>query len=133
LSETSPQPPAQSGPAGRVSASLIEGIHLRLELFALEVRQERDRIAELVVLCVVMALAAFLLLLSLHVALLVVFWESHRVPIAVGMVAFYALVVLASLLMLRRRRRAHDEPFAASTQVLGADMEALRGLGKPPS
>jgi uncharacterized membrane protein YqjE len=133
LSETSPQPPAQSGPAGRVSASLIEGIHLRLALFALEMRQERDRIVELVVLCVVMALAAFLLLLSLHVALLVVFWESHRIPIAVGTVAFYALVVLASLLFLRRRRRAHDEPFGASTQVLGEDMEALRGLGKPPS
>lgn len=133
MSETSPQPPAQSGPAGRVSASLIEGIHLRLELFALEMRQERDRIVELVVLCVVMALAAFLLLLALHVALLVVFWESHRVPIAVGMVAFYALVVLTSLLLLRRRRRAHDEPFAASTQVLGQDMEALGGLGKPPS
>lgn len=133
MSETSPQPPAQSGPAGRVSASLIEGIHLRLELFALEMRQERDRIVELVVLCVVMALAAFLLLLALHVALLVVFWESHRVPIAVGMVAFYALVVLTSLLLLRRRRRAHDEPFAASTQVLDQDMEALRGLGKPPS
>ena len=133
MSETSPQPPVQPGPAGRVSASLIEGIHLRLELFALEMRQERDRIVELVVLCVVMAQATFLLLLSLHVALLVVFWESHRVPVAVGTVAFYVLVVLASLLLLRRRRRAHDEPFGASSQVLGEDMEALRGLGKPPS
>ena len=80
-----------------------------------------------------MALAAFLLVLSVHVALLVVFWESHPIPIAAGMVVFYALVVLTSLLLLRRRRRAHDEPFAASTQVLDQDMEALRGLGKPPS
>jgi hypothetical protein len=61
------------------------------------------------------------------------FGESHRVPVAVGTVAFYVLVVLASLLLLRRRRRAHDEPFGASSQVLGEDMEVLRGLGKPPS
>jgi uncharacterized membrane protein YqjE len=133
LSETPSQPPTQSGPAGRISASLIEGIHLRLELFALEMSQERDRIVELVVLCVVIALAAFLLLLSLNVALLVVFWDSHRVQVAIGMVAFYALVVLTSWLLLRRRSRAHEEPFTATHSVLGQDMEGLRGLGKPPS
>lgn len=133
LSETPAQPPAPAGPASRVAASLIEGLHLRLELFALEMSQERGRIVELVILCVVLALAAFLLLLSLHVALLVVFWESHRIQIAGGMVAFYAIVVVTSLLLLRRRRHAHDEPFTATRRVLNQDMEALRGLGKPGS
>jgi uncharacterized membrane protein YqjE len=133
LSETRAQPPAHSGPAARISASLIEGIHLRLELFALEMSQERDRIVERVVLCVVLALAAFLLLLCLHAALLVVFWESHRVQIAIGMVTFYALVVVASLLLLRRRSRAHEEPFTATHRVLNQDIEGLRDLGKPQS
>ena len=135
MSETSPsdsaKPSAQSGPAGRVSASLIEGIHLRLELFALEMSQERDRIVERVVLCVVLALAAFLLLVSVHAALLVLFWESHRVQIAIGMVIFYALVVVSALMFMRRRRRAHEEPFSATHSVLNQDIEELRELGKP--
>lgn len=133
MSESPLEAPDDAGPAGRVSASLIEGIHLRLELFALEMSQERDRIVERVVLCVVLALAAFLLLLSLHLAVLVVFWESHRVQVAVGMVAFYAFVVATSAFLLRRRSRGQGEPFTTTHHVLNQDMEALRGLRKPPS
>ena len=133
MSETPPPSPARAGPAGRISASLIEGLHLRLELFALEMSQERDRVVARVVLCVVLALSAFLLLLSLHAALLVVFWDSYRVQVSVAMVAFYAIVVVTSLLMLRRRKRTQEEPFAATQQVLRQDVETLRELGNPPS
>ena len=131
MSGTSPDSASPVGSAGRISASLIEGIHLRLELFALEMGQERGRIVELVILCVVMALAGFLLLLAINIALLVVFWESHRVEIAVGMVAFYALVLVVSSLLFRRRSRSSDAPFAAVQRVLNQDIEGLRDLGKP--
>ena len=133
MSETPHPSPTHAGPAGRISASLIEGLHLRLELFALEMSQERDRVVARVVLCVVLALSAFLLLLSLHAALLVVFWDSYRVQVSVAMVAFYAIVVVTSLLMLRRRKRTQEEPFAATQQVLRRDVETLRELGNPPS
>ena len=106
---------------------------MRVELFALEVSQERDRVVARVVLCVGLALAAFLLMLSLHAALLVAFWDSYRLEVAVGMVAFYAIVVVTSLLMLRRRKRTQEEPFAATQQVLRQDVETLRELGNPPS
>ena len=131
MSETSSDSSSPVGSAGRISASLVEGIHLRLELFALEMGQERGRIVELVILCVVMALAAFLLLLSINVALLVLFWESYRIQIAAGMVAFYALVLIVGLLLFRRRRNSHDAPFTAIHQVLNQDIEGLRELAKP--
>jgi len=131
VSDTSSDSSSPVGSAGRISASLVEGIHLRLELFALEMGQERGRVIELVILCVVMALAAFLLLLAINVALLVVFWESHRVQIAVGMVVFYALVLVVGLLLFRRRKNSHDAPFTAIHRVLNQDIEGLRDLAKP--
>jgi uncharacterized membrane protein YqjE len=120
---------APVGATGRVAASLLEGLHLRFELLALELGQERDRLIEGVVLCLVIALAAFMLLLCANLALLVLFWDAYRVEVVVGLVAFYAGVLLVSMLWLRRHRAAGEEPFAASRQVLEQDMASAESLG----
>jgi uncharacterized membrane protein YqjE len=123
-----PRDTASLGPAGRVSASLIEGLHLRFELFTLELGQERDRVVEGFALSLVMALAGFMLLLCANLALLIVFWQDHRVAVIFGLVGFYALVLLGAWLGFHRRRRAQEEPFAATRRVLTQDIENAQAL-----
>lgn len=114
--------------ATRLWASAVEGLYLRLELFGLELGAERQRITDLMLSALVVAFAVFMLFLSLNVALLVLVWDTHRVPVALGLCMFYAAVAAgAAVYHLRRSRRA-SRPFAATAQVLAEDERALRDL-----
>jgi uncharacterized membrane protein YqjE len=72
--------------------------------------------------------ALFMLLLSVNVVLLAVFWDTHRVAVALGSCLFYALLAGAAALVHRRRSRRQTPPFAAIATVLSDDERALREL-----
>jgi uncharacterized membrane protein YqjE len=114
--------------ARRVSASLIEGIQLRLDLLALELAEERRRLSQLVLSTLALSLALFMVFLSINVVLLILFWEDHRLLITLGMCGFYgALAAVLGLVIVRRiRRGAHS--FAATREVLEKDHQTLREL-----
>ncbi len=112
----------------RLWASAVEGLYLRLELFGLELGAERQRITDLMLSALVVAFAIFMLVLSLNVALLVLVWDTHRVPVAIGLCVFYAALALGAAAYHFRRSRRASPPFAATTQVLADDERALRDL-----
>ena len=55
--------------ARRVSASLVEGIHLRLDLFSLEFAEERRRVSMILLTTLALALAGFMVFLCVNAAL----------------------------------------------------------------
>ena len=113
--------------ARRISASLIEGVHLRLALFSLELGEERRRVTQVVVASVALALVLFMAFLCVNAAVLIIFWDTHRVPIALGMCGFYGVIAaLLGLLILRRVRR-DAAAFATTREVLETDRQMLRG------
>ena len=115
-----------SSTASRLSASLFEGLHLRLELFSLELAEERRRVAAQFASLLVAAFAALLFVLSINVVVLVVFWED-RVTAAVCLSLFYLVVALASFAYHRRHGRRGSTPFAATMEVLARDRRSLTG------
>ena len=113
--------------ARRVSASLVEGVHLRLDLFALELGEERRRISQVVLATLALALALFMVFLCVNVALLIVFWDAHRTELALGMCGFYGAVSALLAFSIGRRSRGRAEAFATTRAVLQADRGTLRG------
>ena len=112
----------------RLSASLIEGLHLRLDLLALELAEERRRLSQLVFSTLALSLALFMVFLCINVALLILFWEEHRIPVALGMCGFYgALAAVLAFVIVRRIRRG-AQAFAATREVLEKDRQTLREL-----
>jgi uncharacterized membrane protein YqjE len=112
----------------RVSASLIEGLHLRLDLLALELGEERRRLSQLVFSTLALSLALFMVFLCINAALLILFWEDHRIPIALGMCGFYgALAAVLGLVIVRRIRRGAGA-LATTREVLEKDRQTLREL-----
>jgi uncharacterized membrane protein YqjE len=114
--------------AGRLWAGVLEAIHLRLELIALELDEERERLGDLLLSALVVVFALFMLVLSVNLALLAVFWDTHRVGIAVASCAFYVALAAVAALYHRSRRRRRARPFAATASVLADDERALRDL-----
>jgi uncharacterized membrane protein YqjE len=114
--------------ARRLSASLIEGLQLRLDLLALELGEERRRLSQLVFSTLALSLALFMVFLCINAALLILFWEDHRIPIALGMCGFYgALAAVLGLVIVRRIRRGAGA-LATTREVLEKDRQTLREL-----
>jgi uncharacterized membrane protein YqjE len=117
-----------AGTGARLWAGLLEAVHLRFELIALELGTERRRLTGLVVSALVVVFALFMLLLSLNVLLLAAFWDTHRVTVALGACAFYAVLAAAAALFHRWRSRRAARPFSTTAAVLADDERALREL-----
>ncbi len=114
--------------ASRLWAGALEAMHLRVQLFALELDGERRRLRELLLSALVLVGALALLALSVNVALLAIFWDTHRVAVAVGACVFYAALAVAAGFFHRRRSRRESAAFAATASVLSDDERALREL-----
>jgi uncharacterized membrane protein YqjE len=112
--------------ARRVSASLVEGIHLRLDLFSLEFAEERRRVSMILLTTLALALAGFMVFLCLNAALLIIFWEEWRTQVVLGLCGFYAAVALALVIANSRRIDRRARAFEATREVLEADRRGLR-------
>ena len=118
-----------SGPLRRLSASLLTLGRIRLELFAIEAQEEKDRIASLLLWAVLAALLAGFGLLMLILLVTVALWDSHRL-LALG--GGTVVLVGAAAVAVSKVKALIDQPatlFQASIGELRADAEALR---RPP-
>jgi uncharacterized membrane protein YqjE len=114
--------------ASRLWAGVLEAVHLRVELFGLELGEELRRLGQLAISALTVVFALFMLLLTVNVLLLAAFWDTHRVAVAAASCLFYALLAVAAALFHRRRSRRQAPPFAAIATVLSDDERALREL-----
>ena len=69
---------------------------------------------------------ALLTLIFASCALLVVFWDSARVPVAVGLAALYTLGLAVAAMAFNRYLRRQPRPFAATLAELEDDRTCLR-------
>lgn len=115
-----------SGPLRRLGTSLLTLSRIRLELLAIEVQEEKDRIAGLLVWSVLAALLAGFGLLMLLVLITVALWDSYRLlALACSTVVLIAAAVFAVL----KVKGLVDRPstlFQASLAELREDADALR-------
>jgi len=93
---------------------------LRIDLFVLEIKEEKERFLGYLVLGVLVALSAFMAFLVLNVAILVMAGE-HRVGVLLVMLGFYALLACGLALAMWRKVRSTPVPFAATVEELKKD------------
>jgi uncharacterized membrane protein YqjE len=106
-----------SAPLRRLGRSLLTLGRIRLELLAIEVQEEKDRIANLVLWAVLAGFAVLMLLVLAIVAL----WDSHPL-LALG--AASGVLLVAAALALRQLKGLAAQPstlFQASIAELRKD------------
>ena len=114
-----------SGPVRRLSASMLALLRIRLELLAIELQEEKDRIVRMLMAAVVTALLGCFALVFVAAFATVALWDSHRL-LALGLCSLL-FVALAGWSALALRRLAHTSPtlFQASLGELRRDSRAL--------
>ncbi len=120
-----------SGPVRRLGASLLALGRIRLELLAIEVREEKERVAGLLFWSVLTALMVGFGAVFLALFVTVALWETQRLlALGLGAAAFVALAVLGGLRM-RHFSAGGSALFRSSVAELRDDAAAL-GSSPPP-
>lgn len=120
-----------TGPSGalrRLVASLIAIGRIRLELLAIEVQEEKERIAEMLVWAVITAFLGCFALVFLALFLTLLLWDSHRL-LAMG--GFSALFLVLAVVGVMRLRSLFDTGSTLLQSTIGELREDSRALKDP--
>lgn len=107
----------------RSAASLVQS---RLELAAIELGEERQRLQTLLLLGLFAVLFGLLALGSLTALLVIVFWSLGHWQVLSALALLYAVVAVACIARLRALVRDAPPPFAATRAELAKDSAAWR-------
>jgi len=108
-----------------LAATLVATLQTRLELLAAEVEEERVRLARLLVLAVVAVFFLALSVLTLTLFVIVLFWDSYRLPVIGGLTLIYLAIGAGAAVAARRQATARPRLFAATLAELARDRERL--------
>ncbi len=108
-----------------IGPALIGLLRTRLELFGIELSEEKERAAQLALLAAFVLLFAGLALLMLNVLVLAHFWHTHRYQAILGLILLYGGGVVLCLWRLQASLAARPPMFEATMAELKADIEAL--------
>ena len=114
-----------SGPLRRLGASLLALGRIRLELLALEVQEEKERIARLLVWAVVTTFLGCFALVFVALFVTVALWDSHRLAALGAFSALFVGLALWGAVQLRRLTKAGSTLFQSSIAELRQDSRAL--------
>jgi len=110
----------------RILRSIGDLAQSRLELFLVELKEERIRLFDALVLVAACVVCAVMTLALLTFALVVIFWE-YRVVVLVALTVVYGVGAGASFWTLRTRLR-HWQSFAATLDQIKKDRACLQKL-----
>ena len=103
----------------------LGAVHNRVELFAVELREERCRLMDLVLSAVAACFFAMLAWISVTATLVFIFKE-HALFALIGFSLLHILGAVASVVWLRKQIKHKSMPFAGSIAELKKDREWLQ-------
>jgi len=108
-------------------ATLFTLAHTRLELVAVELEQEGERLARTLLCAVLGIFCGGLAVLMVALTIVIAFWDGHRLLAAALVALLFAGLSIAASLVVRRRLRTRPRFLSATIGELTRDARALEG------
>lgn len=124
--QSPPPPPGLLSALAGSLASLGELLFSRVELLLLDLQDGVDALGRVLLWAFIALMAAGLGLLIGALALIFVFWDTHRVLVSLLIMAAFFLLALCAALTVRAQLRAQRALFGASLEELMRDREYFR-------
>lgn len=121
--------PASSGFIASFRAlgdSLLAGAQDRLELFTVELQEEKFRLIHIFVWISVAVFTGMMAITFASLTLVYLFWESARLAVLAGLTLFYTGALVAVIVALRRYLARQPSPFSATLQEIGEDRACIQ-------
>ncbi len=116
---------ASSSSTRRLGAAFLGLLHSHVELFGIELQEQKARTVSLLLFAGLTLVFALLLLVGLSALVLILFWDSGRLAAIIGLCIFYSLAALFCALRLKMAIGDESSPFQATLEELANDRERL--------
>ncbi|WP_025127216.1 phage holin family protein [Pseudomonas sp. PH1b] len=117
-----------SGPSAssrRLGAAVLGLLHSHVELFGIELQEQKARTVSLLLFAGLALVFALLLLVGLSALVLILLWDSYRLAGIIGLCLFYTLAAIFCGLRLKAAIFDESSPFHATLEELANDRERL--------
>ncbi len=124
-----PDPPVSPGFLGSfrvLGDSLLATVQDRLELFSLEVQEEKFRLIRIFCWISAVIFTGMMTIMFASLTLVYFFWESARLAVLGGLTLLYAAALVTIIIAFRRYLGRQPVPFAATRQEIGEDRACIR-------
>ncbi|AZC19814.1 MULTISPECIES: phage holin family protein [Pseudomonas] len=125
LDESSASGSGPSASSRRLGAAVLGLLHSHVELFGIELQEQKARTVSLLLFAGLALVFALLLLVGLSALVLILLWDTYRLAGIVGLCVFYALAALFCGLRLKSAVFDESSPFHATLEELANDRERL--------
>jgi len=105
---------------------LLATVSDRLELFSLELQEEKFRLIRIFLWISAGIFAGMMAVTFASLTLVYLFWESARLAVLGGLALFYATALVAIIIAFRRFLARQPQPFAATLQEIKEDRACIR-------
>ena len=105
--------------------SLLATVHDRLELFAVELQEEKFRLIQTFVWISAAVFTGMLAITFASLTLVYLFWESARLAVLGGLAILYAGALVAIIIAFRRFIARQPSPFSATLHEIGEDRACI--------
>ncbi len=106
-------------------ATVIELAHTRLELVGAELEEQVARLAALLVWSIVALFLMFTAVILSAAAIIIAFWDSNRVLVAVGLAGSVAVLAVGAWLYVLAQLKARPRLFQSTLDELAKDRKRL--------
>ncbi|MGI1036587.1 phage holin family protein [Pseudomonas aeruginosa] len=118
--------PADGRPSlRRFGAAFLGLLHGHVELFGIELQEQKANTLRLLLFAGLALVFALLLLVGLSLLVLIVFWNTNRLAAALGLCLFYVIGSLFCGWRLYQSINDESSPFSATLEELANDRERL--------
>ena len=111
----------------RLIDTLVGIAQTRIELLGSEVEEQVARLTSMLLWAIVALFLAFTTAVLIAVAILIAFWDTNRILVAVLLAAGFALLALISFLRVKAVARRRPALFKATLEELVKDRDRLGG------
>jgi len=130
---SAPAPPPEAGlfaTLRRALATLLELARTRLELVTVEIEEQIEHAASVLLWSIAAIFFGSLAVLVLALTVVIAFWDTHRLLAATAVTAVLAALSLIAVLVVRMRLRRRPRLLAATLAELKRDADATDPRGR---
>ena len=109
----------------RLGAAVLGLLHSHIELFGIELQEQKARTVSLLLFAGLALVFALLLLIGPSALVLILVWDTYRLAGIIGLCVFYSLAALFCGLRLKAAVFDESSPFHATLEELANDRKRL--------
>lgn len=109
----------------RLGAAVLGMLHSHVELFGIELQEQKSRTVSLLLFAGLALVFALLALVALSGLILILLWDNYRMQGMIGLALFYVLAGVFCALRLKAAVFDESSPFSGTLEELANDRERL--------